>query len=87
MINGTVAFAIVDASYNFTDLMPNTAYDVTFASRLTSTCSGIHSTTMVTTLAVEAGVPQSKLIIVNMYVQFEISVVMCVIRTLILQHF
>ena len=50
MINGTVAFAIVDASYNFTDLMPNTAYDVTVASRLTSTCSGIHSTKMVTTL-------------------------------------
>ena len=61
MINDTVVDDMMNTSYNFTNLMPNTAYDVSVVSRLTSTCLGIHNTTVVTTLTVEAGVPQSEL--------------------------
>ena len=61
MMNGRVADAVMDTSYNFTDLMPNTVYNVSVASRLSNTCVGIASTIMVTTLTVEAGVPHSKL--------------------------
>ena len=53
----------MDSSYNFTDLMSNTAYNVSVASRLNNTCVGIATTTMVTTLTVEAGVPHSELIV------------------------
>ena len=61
MMNGRVADAMMDTSYNFTDLIPNTAYNVSVASRLRNTCVGIATTTMVTTITVEAGVPHSKL--------------------------
>ena len=61
MMNYTVVDAMMNASYNFTDLMPNTAFDVSVVSRLTSTCLGIATTTMVTTLTVEVGVLQSEL--------------------------
>ena len=59
--NDTVVDAMMNTSYKFTDLMPNTAYDVTVVSRLASTCVGTHNTIMVTTLTVEVGVPQSEL--------------------------
>ena len=61
MMNGRVADAMMDTSYNFTDLMPNTTYNVSVASRLSNTCVGIATTTMVTTVTVEAGVPHSEL--------------------------
>ena len=68
VINDTVVDAMMNTSYNFTDLMPNTAYDVSVVSTIRSTlCLGIPVTTMVTTLTVEAGVSQSELI-VNMYI-------------------
>ena len=68
VMNDIVVDAMMNTSYNFTDLMPNTAYDVSVVSRLISTCVGTHNTTMVTTLTAEAGVPQSKLIVMNMYI-------------------
>ena len=67
MMNDTVVDAMMDTSYNFTVLMPNTYYNVSVVSRLTSTtCVGTPTTTMVTTLTIEAGVPASELIVVNM---------------------
>ena len=47
-------------SHNFADLIPNTTYNVSVASRF-DTCLGIYSTMLITTLAVEEGVPQSEL--------------------------
>ena len=67
MMNDAVVDAIVDTSYNFTDLIPNTAYAVTVVSRLASTCVGIANTTMVTTLTGTEGVPQSELNVAIMY--------------------
>ena len=61
ILNDTIVDAMMNTSYNFTDLMPNTAYDISVVSRLASTCVGSATTTMVTTLTVEAGVPQSEL--------------------------
>ena len=75
IMNDTVVDDVMNTFYNFTDLMPNTAYDVSVVSRLASTCLGIANTTMVTTLTVEAGVPQSELIVVNKYMHtFEIHI-------------
>ena len=54
---------MMNTSYNFTDLMPDVGYNVSVASRLTSMCLGIAHTISVTTLMVEAGLPQGKLII------------------------
>ena len=61
MMNGIFT---IDTSYNFTGLTPNTAYIVTVASILNS-CSGTPNTIMRTTLTLEAGVPQSKLTVMN----------------------
>ena len=71
---GAVVDTLMDTSYNFTDLMPNTAYDVIVASRLTGKCSGINNTKMVTTLTVEAGVPQGELNVVIIYLHFTLQV-------------
>ena len=61
--------SVMDTSYNFTGLMPDTDYKVNTSS-IVNDCSGIATTIMVTTLTAEAGVPQSELlIVVNMYVQ------------------
>ena len=57
MMNDIVVDAMMNTSYNFTDLMPNTAYDVSVVSRLISTCVGTHNTTIFTTLTVAEGVP------------------------------
>ena len=58
----------MDTFYNFTDLMPNIPYEVRiFTTSIDNMCSGIPNETMVTTLTVEAGVPQSALVVVNMY--------------------
>ena len=66
---GMAVDPVVDTSYNFTELMPNTTYTVSIVSRLGSTlitpCLGIPYTTMVTTLAVEEGVPQSELTVMH----------------------
>ena len=67
MMNGIGADAMMDTSYNFTRLVPNNTYLVSIFSRLSS-CFGINSTIMVTTVAVEEGVPVSKLLFVCMYV-------------------
>ena len=64
MMNGIVVNVMMDTSYNFTDLIPDTDYNVSVASRLTSMCLGIAHTIPVTTLMVEAGLPQGKLIVV-----------------------
>ena len=67
MMNDIVVDVMMNISYNFTGLMPDTTYNVSVASTFRSTtCVGIPATTMVTTLTVEAGVPQSELIVVNM---------------------
>ena len=67
MMNDTVVDVMMNTSYNFTGLMPDTTYNVSVVSTFRSTtCVGIANTTMVTTLMVEAGVPQSELIVVNM---------------------
>ena len=72
---GMAVDPVVDTSYNFTELMPNTTYTVSIVSRLgtslITSCLGIPYTTMVTTLTVEAGVPQSELTV--MHCTFEIS--------------
>ena len=61
--------SVMDTSYNFTGLTPDTDYKVNTSS-IVNDCSGIATTIMVTTLTAEAGVPQSELlIVVNMYVQ------------------
>ena len=62
MMNGIVVDAMMYTSYNFTDLMPDVDYNVSVASRLTSMCLGIAHTISVTTLKLEAGLPQGKLI-------------------------
>ena len=54
---------IMDTSHNFTELKAATSYEVSIFSRI-NTCLGIPDTTMVTTLTVEAGVPQGELIVV-----------------------
>ena len=50
----------MDNSHNFANLIPNTTYNVSVASRL-GTCVGIFDTMLITTLALEEGVPQSEL--------------------------
>ena len=66
MMNDTVVDVMMNTSYNFTGLMPDTTYNVSVASTFRSTtCVGIANTIMITTLTVEAGVPQSELIVVN----------------------
>ena len=57
--------AITDTSYNFTGLMPATSYEVNVMSKI-NTCLGIPNKITVITLAVDAGLPQSELIVVNM---------------------
>ena len=64
MTGGITLHSMMNTSYNFTDLIPNTSYNISVVSRLASTCLGIHNTTMVTTLTIEAGVLQSELLIV-----------------------
>ena len=57
---------LMDTSYNITRLIPDTTYTVGVYSRLTTTlCLGIPYVTTVTTLTVETGVPQSKLIVMH----------------------
>ena len=65
MTTGTAVNAIMDTSYNFTDLMPDTSYNVLVASKF-GTCVGPPISVSVATLTVEAGVPQGELIAVNM---------------------
>ena len=60
---------MMDTSYNFTGLMPANSYVVSVFSIL-SNCVGNPTTTMVTTLPVEEGVPQSELVVVNTYVPY-----------------
>ena len=50
----------MDNSHNFADLIPNTTYNVSVASRL-GICVGILDTMLITTLAVEEGLPLSEL--------------------------
>ena len=59
--------SLMDSSYNFTGLMPATSYVVNVFSMINN-CLGIPNTTVITTLTVEAGVPQSALVVVNMYI-------------------
>ena len=67
MMSGMAIGPIMDTSHNFTDLMPNTIYNITVTSTVRSTsCVGITNTIMVTTLTVAEGVPASELIVVNM---------------------
>ena len=74
MTGGITLDSMMNTSYNFTDLMPNTAYEVSVATILNSTCLGIATTTMVTTLTVEAGVPLSELlIVVNTYMYITLN--------------
>ena len=58
---------LMDTSRNVTGLTPDTTYTVSVFTRLTTTlitpCLGIPYATTITTLAVEAGVPQSELIV------------------------
>ena len=60
MMNDTVVDAMMNTSYNFTDLMSNIPYGVSIFSR-DNTCSGIPNELMVTTLMEGTGVPQGKL--------------------------
>ena len=61
---------ILETSYNFTVPMPATSYVVSIFSIIDySTCVGIPNNTIITTLAVEDGVPQSELSVVSMYLQ------------------
>ena len=55
-----VSDSTMDTSYNFTGLTPNTEYNVSIVSVLNS-CTGTLNTMLLTTVTVEAGVPQSKL--------------------------
>ena len=82
MGDGTTLNSIMDTSHNFTDLTPNTSYDVSVASILNSTCVGIFTTIMVTTLTKEVGVPQSELIVVNMYIplKYLCSILLCIVN-------
>ena len=64
MMNGIKLDSTTNTSYNFTGLIPNTAYNISIASVLNS-CSGTPNTIMLTTVTVEAGVPQSELIVMN----------------------
>ena len=68
----------MDTSYNVTGLIQNTTYTVSVFSRLATTvltpCIGFPNITTITTLAVEAGVPQSELIVMLCIVAtFEVS--------------
>ena len=58
--NGITVSPVMETSYNFTELMPNTNYIASVASISAETCVGAPDTTTVTTLTVEAGVPQSE---------------------------
>ena len=64
MMSSVVVDTMMYTSYNFTDLMPDTDYNVSVASKLISMCLGIVHTISVTTLKVGAGLPQGKLIVV-----------------------
>ena len=64
MKNDTVD-AMMNTSYNFTNLMPNTTYVVNILGT-TNMCSGISNETMVTTLMEGAGVPQGELIVMHL---------------------
>ena len=64
MMNGVKLDSTTDTSYNFTGLIPNTAYNI-FAASVFNSCSGTPNTIMLTTVTVEVGVPQSELIVMN----------------------
>ena len=60
---------LMDTSYNVTGLTPDTTYTVSVNTRLTTTlltpCLGFPNIITNTTLTVEAGVPQSELIVIH----------------------
>ena len=64
---GTTVNPVMDTSYNYTEPMPDTTYNISVASRLIGRCLGSPNTTMVTTLAVAEGIPTSELFIANLY--------------------
>ena len=69
-LDGVILVPVMDNSQSFTDLMPNTTYNVSVASRF-NTCVGNLDTMLITTLALEAGLPQSELImIMSMYFKY-----------------
>ena len=68
---GTTLNFVMDTSYNYTEPMPDTTYNVSVASRLISGCLGSPTTKMVTTLAVAEGIPAGELFICI----FEISAI------------
>ena len=55
-----VSDSTMDNSYNFTGLTPNTNYSVSIVSVLNS-CTGTPNTIILTTVTVEAGVPNSEI--------------------------
>ena len=65
MMNGTVADATMDTSYNFTNLVPNTTYEISVLSRV-NMCSGMSNEIMATTLMEGTGTPQSELIVLHL---------------------
>ena len=60
LLGGVTVVRLMDNSHNFANLIPNTTYNVSIATR-PDTCVGIFNTMMITTLAVEEGLPQSEL--------------------------
>ena len=72
IMSGIRLESTMDTSFNFTGLTPNTAYNITVASVLNS-CSETPNTIMLTTVTVEAGVPQSELTVMNCTLWYTVS--------------
>ena len=75
-----LTLSIMNTSYNFTVftglITLNTNYNISVSSVLNS-CSGTPNTTMLTTATLEAGVPQSKLIVTVMDCTYVHTCVSC----------
>ena len=73
-LDGVIVVPVMDTSHSFANIIPNTTYNVSIASRL-NTCIGILDTMLITTLAVEEGIPESELVmIVSMYTVFTLDI-------------
>ena len=75
---GVFLDSTMDTSYNFTGLTPNTAYTISVASVLNS-CLGTSNTIMNTTLTVEAGVPNSELFVMGVYIIYPHRIIIIII--------
>jgi len=72
-LSSVVEQQIINTSFNFTALTPNTSYVVDVVS-VSSTCSGVPKRIIVTTSTKEAGAPRSELTLLHTLLCMKVSI-------------